>query len=321
MSVDVTPWAIDGNTHAAADARSMLNGILGGVETLFVTSPTAIDGAHGINAATDLAVTQNGTPNMSVNVASGSAFVRSGQAAGQAYHARSTATVNLSIAAADAVNARNDLVILQVRDAEFSGADRDARLFVVTGTPAASPADPSLASFPNALVLARVNVPALDTAITNGQITDLRRARGSGPRARVFNSTTQIIANNSNVNRVFNSETYDTDAMHSTSSNTDRLTCVVPGVYMIGYSAGFGAGLLATVVLAGWMESSAGGGRRGFTQMSANNANGVVLTGTDVLVMAVGDYVTNVVYQNSGANANTDGTSNLTFWANYMGRA
>jgi hypothetical protein len=33
-------------------------------------------GGHGVVGAGDLAVTQNGTPNMSVNVAAGRAFIR-----------------------------------------------------------------------------------------------------------------------------------------------------------------------------------------------------------------------------------------------------
>ena len=174
MTVSLKPWAIDGNTHPAADARVEMCAQLGGTPGAFVTSTTATDGAHGVCFSTDLKVTQNGTPDMNVIVSSGSAYIRSGQASSQAYHARNDANVLLAVAAADPTNARKDLVILQVRDANFSGSDRDARLFIVTGTPSGSPADPSLASFPNCLVLARIDVPALDTAIGNAQITDLR---------------------------------------------------------------------------------------------------------------------------------------------------
>ena len=180
MTVIVTPWAIDGNTHPAAEVRAALCAQLGGTFGSFVTALSTSDAAHGIAGPTDLKVSQNGTPNMSVNVAIGAAFVRSGEAASQTYFVRNDATVNLSIAAADPTNERRDLVILQVRDSNFSGSDDDARLFVVTGTPSGSPVDPSLASHPNALVLARVNVPALDTAITDAQIVDWRvAARGA----------------------------------------------------------------------------------------------------------------------------------------------
>lgn len=180
MTVSVTPWAIDGATHPAAEARAMLCAQLSGTPGAWVTAVSAIDGAHGVANTTDFKVTQNGTPNMSVNVAVGAAFVRSGEAASQAYSVRNDATVNLSIAAADAVNARRDLVVLQVRDSNFSGADDDARLLIVQGTPAGSPADPSLVATPNALVLARIQVNASDTSIVTGDITDVRTgARGA----------------------------------------------------------------------------------------------------------------------------------------------
>jgi len=184
MAVTVTPWAIDGNTHPAAEARRMMCALLTGALGTFVTSPTATDGAHGVavSGAFTLKVEANGTPNMSVNVHTGSAFVRSGEAADQTYHVYNDGTVNLAIAAADATNPRRDLIILQVRDSNFSGANDDARLFVVQGTPAASPADPSLAATPTALVLARIQVNAADTSIVAGDITDLRVAARSWSR-------------------------------------------------------------------------------------------------------------------------------------------
>jgi hypothetical protein len=119
---------------------------------------------------------------MSVNVAAGFAFL-TGQFAPfnqGTYGIPNDGTVNLAIAAADGTNPRDDLVILQVRDDTWGGGGglNDARLVVVTGTPAASPTDPSLASFPNNLVLARVRVGAGVTSITNANITDLRTYAG-----------------------------------------------------------------------------------------------------------------------------------------------
>jgi hypothetical protein len=84
------------------------------------------------------------------------------------------ASVSVVIATADATNARRDLIIAQVRDAAYSGATNDARIIVVPGTPAAAPVDPSLASYPNALVLARVTVTAGKTSILTADITNTR---------------------------------------------------------------------------------------------------------------------------------------------------
>lgn len=171
----------------------MLGGMLGTVTGSFAGGVASSDPAHGVVRATDFAVTQNGTPNMSVNVAAGGAFIRGTQNANQgAYHVWNDGTVNLSISAADATNGRRDLVIAQVRDAFYSGATNDARITVVTGTPAASPADPSLASFPNALVLARITIAAGDTAINTADITDLRPVANQSGKLPVF--TTQALA-------------------------------------------------------------------------------------------------------------------------------
>lgn len=168
----------------------MLGGMLGTVTGSFAGGVASSDPAHGIVRATDFAVTQNGTPNMSVNVAAGGAFIRGTQNANQgAYHVWNDGTVNLSISAADATNGRRDLVIAQVRDAFYSGATNDARITVVTGTAAASPVDPSLASFPNALVLARITVAAGDTAINTADITDLRTVANQVGKIPTYNTS------------------------------------------------------------------------------------------------------------------------------------
>lgn len=171
----------------------MLGAMLGTATGSFAGGVASADPAHGVINTGDLAVTQNGTPNMSVNVATGGCFIRGTLNANQgAYHLWNDGTVNLSISAADATNGRRDLVIAQVRDAAYSGATNDARITVVTGTPAASPADPSLASFPNALVLARITVAAGDTNINTADITDLRTVANLSGKMPTF--TTQALA-------------------------------------------------------------------------------------------------------------------------------
>jgi hypothetical protein len=120
-----------------------------------------------------MAVTQNGTPNMSVNVAAGRAFVRAGNASSLAagtYAVMNDATVNVAISAADPTNPRIDLVVVQVRDTNYGEAASDVRFFVIAGTPAAVPAVPALTSAPNCLVLAQVAVAAATSSI----VTDKR---------------------------------------------------------------------------------------------------------------------------------------------------
>lgn len=185
MTVRSTPIFIQGNSHPAEETRLMLGGMLRASTGSFAGGVASSDPAHGVVRSSDLAVTQNGTPNMSVNVAVGGCFIRGTQNANQgAYHLWNDGTVNLAISAADATNPRRDLIIAQVRDLNYSGSDKDARILVVTGTAAASPSDPSLTSFPNALVLARVAVAAGASSIVTANITDLRtiaNVRGQVP--------------------------------------------------------------------------------------------------------------------------------------------
>lgn len=129
---------------------------------------------EGIIVSGDLAVTANGTPNMTVNVAAGTAIIVGDDtpATQGSYFVKNDATVNLAIAAADPTNPRKDIVIAQVRDSFYSGASDDWRLTVVTGTPAASPAEPALPN--NSLKLAVIAVAAAASSITSGVITDSR---------------------------------------------------------------------------------------------------------------------------------------------------
>ena len=175
MTVRTPPTFLQAGAHTAENTRLAQMGQWGSEPASFAGGISAVDAGHGVVriGSTQLAVTENGTPNMSVNVAAGACFIRGTQAASQGvYHFFNDATVNLSIDASDPTNGRKDLIVAQVRDSGYSGSDDDARLFVVKGTAAGSPADPTVPA--NCLVLARVTVDAAATSITTAKITDLR---------------------------------------------------------------------------------------------------------------------------------------------------
>lgn len=177
MAVEDPPWALQSDSHPASVVRHAAMAFTGSGPASFAggVQATGAGGGHGVASQDSYVVTQSGTPGMSVVVSAGIAAIRGTQSAGQGvYTVYNDADTTLTIATADGTNPRNDLICLQVRDSAYSGVDNDARLVVVQGTPAASPADPSLSSTPNALVLARVRVNALASSITNANITDLR---------------------------------------------------------------------------------------------------------------------------------------------------
>lgn len=126
----------------------------------------------------DYMVAAQSTPNMSVQVSAGMAWVPGSQVANisgttwdtQAdYFTLNDGPVTLTIATADATNPRIDVVYVAVQDSFYAGATNTPVLGVVTGTPAPSPTVPALPA--NALSLAQVSVVANATSITNSKIT------------------------------------------------------------------------------------------------------------------------------------------------------
>lgn len=126
-------------------------------------------GVSGSPATTDLKVFGDSS-GLQVKVPAGYALVR-----GHAY--KSDAQEILTISAANATNPRIDLVVLRLNPTANSVV-----LAVVTGTAAASPADPSLTQTDEGtfeVALARVTVAANATTIAAGAVTDLRPFLGT----------------------------------------------------------------------------------------------------------------------------------------------
>lgn|GEM_PF-1384952 len=111
-------------------------------------------GYAGTGVATGCAVTAQGTPDMTVAVASGSVMVTNSKAA--------VSAGNVTITAAHATLPRKDIVVV----------DNVGNKSVSAGTPAAQPLKPTVP--PQSAVLAEIYVPAADTAINANQITDKR---------------------------------------------------------------------------------------------------------------------------------------------------
>jgi hypothetical protein len=134
----------------------------------------------GVRMAGDYNVTAAATPNMTVNVAAGIAFVAGQAAVAGTYTVGNDGVVNLAVSAANATLPRNDLVVLRVRDSFYSGTIDSADLFVLAGTAAASPVDPTPSVGASYLILARISVGAGVTSITSGAITMLARPVQAG---------------------------------------------------------------------------------------------------------------------------------------------
>ena len=151
---------IQAGTHPAEDVRRAFD--------IFVGA-----GSEGIVAATDLAVTETGTPAMSVTVATGRAIIQGTEGTYQGpYIVENRGITVVPVTASDVSNPRTDLVVARVQDQAYSGTTNAWSLAVIEGTPAASPVAPTLPA--NALLLATVTVAAAVSTIVNANIADGR---------------------------------------------------------------------------------------------------------------------------------------------------
>lgn len=160
-----------GATHTAAQMRTWMATLQAGNYSAATTLRTR-GGVHP-SLGNQLAVTQAGSPNMTVLVDTGVCSIPGTESSTQGnYFAGNDASVTLSISAAHATLPRIDIVVVNIRDAAYSGASNDSQIQVVTGTPAASPAVPTAPN--NSITLAQVAVGAAVTSIVNANITDTR---------------------------------------------------------------------------------------------------------------------------------------------------
>jgi hypothetical protein len=135
----------------------------------------------------------------------------------------------------------------------------------------------------------------------------------------LFNTTTQSIPNATDTILTFDSEAWDTDGFHSTSSNTSRIT--IP--------AGLGGKYLVTMntlpALSGtggrYMEIYKNGARLVNDIGIAGSASLYVnVAGTFVVNLVATDYIEMMVYQDSGSAKNYNkGAATSPFSATYLG--
>ena len=165
MAVRTPPSWILGQSHTAENDR--LTATQGLVSAAGVRQTTAVlPQTAGTTCTGDFAVTQSGTPAMTVQVAAGWAYVQGTVSSTQGmYGVYNDGAVTLSITANSSGSTRTDLVYLKITDTNYGDASSTASLLVQTGSTTV-PA--------SAIGLATISVANGATSITNSNITDLR---------------------------------------------------------------------------------------------------------------------------------------------------
>lgn len=124
------------------------------------------------------------------------------------------------------------------------------------------------------------------------------------PQCSVYNSSVQSIPNTTVTAMLCPSESLDNTSMHSTTSNTSRITAVNAGRYTFTGTAQFaidgtGTGMRRlTFRLNGTTEYD-------LVQVAAvSTLSTVILSGSRTFTLAISDYAEMMVYQNSGGALN-----------------
>jgi hypothetical protein len=168
------------------------------------------------------------------------------------------------------------------------------------------------------------NLDTIDATLQDHEtrVTALEAAPGGGgytEGAHVTQSTNQSVpTGGSGLTVPFDTETHDTDTIHSTSVNTTRLTCVTTGVYSIGGSLMYAAnatGNRDAYILLNNTTFIAADNR------AARATGGTTLTPQTIYPLTAGDYVELVTYQTSGGALNVEAYDavGIAFWMQRIG--
>ncbi len=302
MAAQSPPFVLQNGSHSAALFREAISSLL-----------ATAGGAVGLG---DLLVTQNGTPNMSVNIAAGEIWIPGTAATGNddapqgQYFGYNDATLNLAVAASNPTNPRIDKVCATVEDAAYSGSNNDWKLQVVTGTPTAGATLANLngaaATPSNSIVLAYVLVPANATTIITADIQDNRPFAAPNLPLRAcpagrLSETTQTVAASATFTQITGITTDFLRGGVTVSSN--GLVVPIAGVYRVSGAVGWGGSVATSYITAVYRNGSIV--RRWDAALPAGGSGIPGPNGSDLMLLAANDTLTLYGYQASGANLGT----------------
>lgn len=139
------------------------------------------------------------------------------------------------------------------------------------------------------------------------------------PRCRVYKAGDQTIATASDVSILFDSERYDNDTMHSTSSEEDRITFNTAGIYIVGGCVSFDSNTTGYRTLRIELNGTT---QIANVQVRANDAGSVNtnLSISTCYQFALNDYIKLIVRHSKGSDLDVKSVSNASpeFWATWV---
>lgn len=145
----------------------------------------------------------------------------------------------------------------------------------------------------------------ITAAIWNQNVVDNTLFLYDPPGCRVYNSGNESITASTPTVVTFDTERFDTDGIHSTSSNTGRLTCQTAGVYLI-----VAHGVWASAPGSGSYTSIRLNGTTDIAKISVTTASLTNMSIATIYKLGASDYVENVVLQGSGGPINLSAVGN-----------
>lgn len=158
----------------------------------------------------------------------------------------------------------------------------------------------------------RTTSDLITASIWNTDLVDNISFLANRPTVQVFMSAAQSVADATVATLLYNQETFDTDTMHSTVTNTNRITFTTAGVYLVGVQANFATDTDYDVVALA-IRNSAGTTIAQTNDTGADVAGALDLQLTRLQKMNAGDWLDSWAYQdNVSGNA---ALVNAVFWA------
>jgi hypothetical protein len=135
----------------------------------------------------------------------------------------------------------------------------------------------------------------------------------SPPRCRLWSTAAVSATTSTYTAMTWNSEDYDTDGMHSTSSNTSRITIVTPGLYQLSGVLGW-AGNATGRRWQQWYLNGVSLGVDYSTIFYAGGSSAIEMpAATTCVELIAGDYVELFGWQDSGVNLNMNPTTSYSY--------
>jgi len=136
--------------------------------------------------------------------------------------------------------------------------------------------------------------------------------------ASVYNSAYISIANNTDTALTYNTENFDTNSYHDTSTNTSRLTVPTTGKYLITTCVGFAANAVGYRTAKIQKNGTTNVGAVG-TNYNPSATYDVQMNSSVVVSATATDYFEIIVYQNSGGALNGGTVSVLPISITFLG--